>query len=263
VTNPFNELNHIRQGHHYGFWSKLEPHPKDQVTTAAAIQIPHPWTRSVNGIAFFPPGDRFGPFAGHLIGAEYTARGLIRMSLQKIGATYQGCAYPFSEVTQEQMKRDETFLGPIAVAFGPDGALYVGSMIDSGWGGGNNRGAIERVKFAGAIPFGIREVRAHAGGFDIDFTEVAEVERARDVRQYTLSCYQRIPKGGYETPDQDRTAVTVERAAPGADGRSVRLFVRPMRPGFVYDIAIGNLNANGTKPFPPIAYYTLNQVPKE
>lgn len=261
VTNPFNELNHIRPGRHYGFFSKLEPRMPGTTPTAASIQIPHPWSRSVNGIAFIPPGEQFGPFSGHIIGAEYTTRGLVRMSLQRVGDTFQGCAYPFSTATAEQTRNDETFLGPVAAAFGPDCALYVGSMIDSGWGGGNNRGTIERVRWTGSVPFGIREVRAHATGFDIDFTGPADRSRAADPKSYTIDCYQRIPKGGYETPDQDRARVTVDDAEPSGDGRSVRLTLRPLRPGFVYDIAIGSLGPDASRPFPAVAYYTLNEIP--
>lgn len=261
VTNPFNELNHIQQGHHYAFWSKLEPRPEGQVTTRPAIQIPHPWTRSVNAITFIPDNVDFGPFAGHLIGADYTTRKLVRMSLQPIGDTYQGCAYPFSVEDLKLVEEDNTFLGPISMAFGPDGALYVGSMIDSGWGGGNNRGTLERVRFRGAVPFGIREVRAHSQGFDIDFTGDVDPALAVDPSQYTLSCYQRIHQGGYATPDQDRTNVRIQRVELSKDKRSVRLYVEPLRPTFVYDIAIASIHGAREKPFPDVAYYTLNVVP--
>jgi mono/diheme cytochrome c family protein len=260
VVNPFNELNHIRPGRHYGFFNKGEP--TDGVTTTLpAIQIPHPWTRSVNGVALIPEG--FGPFAGQIVGADYTTRKLIRLSLQRVGETYQGAAYQFSREDIGLIARDETFLGPVAVAFGPDGCLYVGSMIDSGWGGGNNRGAVERVKYVGPVPFGIREVRAHAAGFTLDFTAPADAQLAASPEQYTLSCYRRIPRGGYETPDQDRTRITVERVEVSADRRSVKLFVKPLRPTFVYDIAIGAIDGRKERPFPAMAFYTLNEVPKE
>lgn len=263
VTNPFNELNHIQPGRHYAFWSKLEPRPENQETTLPAIQIPHPWTRSVNGIAFVPEGVDFGPFAGHLIGADYTTRKLVRMSLQAVGDTYQGCAYPFSLDDLKLIEGDQTFLGPISLAFGPDGALYVGSMIDSGWGGGNNRGAIERVRFKGPIPFGIREVTAHARGFDIHFTGEVDSALALDPGQYSLSCYRRIHQGGYDTPDQDRTNVQVKKVVLARDKRSVRLLVDPLKPTYVYDIAIGSLHGGKEKPFPEVAYYTLNAIPQE
>jgi mono/diheme cytochrome c family protein len=260
VVNPFNELNHIRPGRHYGFFNKGESNAGTPVTPPA-IQIPHPWTRSVNGVAIIPEG--FGPFAGQLVGADYTTRKLIRLSLQPVGDTYQGAAYPFSRDDVGLVARDETFLGPVAVTFGSDGCLYVGSLLDSGWGGGNNRGAIERVRYVGPVPFGIREVRAHTAGFTLDFTGPVDPRLGAAPDQYTLSCYRRIPRGGYETPDQDRTRVTVERVELSADRRSVKLFVKPLRPTFVYDLAIGSIHGGKVKPFPAVAYYTLNEVPKD
>ncbi len=261
VTNPFNELNHIRPGRHYGFFNKLDPMQDAPPVTLPAIQIPHPWTRSVNGVAVIPEG--FGPFAGQLVGADYTTRKLIRMSLQRVGETYQGAAYALSRDDPGLIARDETFLGPLAVAFGPDHCLYVGSLLDSGWGGGNNRGGIERVRFVGPVPFGIREVRAHSQGFNLEFTGPVDRRLAALPEQYTISCYRRIPRGGYETPDQDRTPVRVEKVEVSADRRSARLVVQPLRPTFVYDLAIGSIHGGKEKPFPAVAYYTLNEVPRE
>src|SRR5205814_5540934 len=51
--NPFNELNHVRKGAFFGFVNAIDKKNKDYVpppTTEPAINIPHPWTRSVNGI---------------------------------------------------------------------------------------------------------------------------------------------------------------------------------------------------------------------
>ncbi len=50
---PFNELNHLVAGARYGFLNKLEAKaglkpPFEE----PAVNIPHPWTRSVNGICF-------------------------------------------------------------------------------------------------------------------------------------------------------------------------------------------------------------------
>src|SRR5205823_1909150 len=50
--NPFNELNHIRPGAHFGFINTLDRGKPAPPLTPPAIDIPHPWTRSVNGICF-------------------------------------------------------------------------------------------------------------------------------------------------------------------------------------------------------------------
>lgn len=262
VTNPFNELNHLRPGRHYGFFSALEKKTSDQQVETPAIDIPHPWTGSVNGIAFVPKNESFGPFGGHLIGAEYTTRRLIRMSLQKVGETYQGCTYPFGEAGRSAIEKDETFLGPISLAFAKDGSLYVGSMIDSGWGGGNNRGAIEQVRFSGMIPFGILEVRAWSGGFDIYFTREVDDKLASNVAGYVLSRYRRVHTAGYATPDRDRAPVRITAARVSPDHRSVRLSIDDFTPGFVYDISIRKLRQESESTYPAVAFYTLNVVPE-
>ena len=51
VQNTFNELNYIQPGHRYGVPSRHEPEP-NAPANPPAVQIPHPWTRSVNGIVF-------------------------------------------------------------------------------------------------------------------------------------------------------------------------------------------------------------------
>ncbi len=103
VQNTFNEINHLVPSARYGVPALADP-PADQDAwpeRKAAIEIPHPLTRSVNGICFLDSGgDRsrsvFGPFARHGVGCEYDTRGLIRFTLQKVGDTYQGACYPFS-----------------------------------------------------------------------------------------------------------------------------------------------------------------------
>ncbi|MEO1997387.1 MAG: hypothetical protein ABGZ17_19185, partial [Planctomycetaceae bacterium] len=53
VQNTFNEINHLQQGRHYGVPSRYETR-REAPATAPALQIPHPWTRSVNGLVFLP-----------------------------------------------------------------------------------------------------------------------------------------------------------------------------------------------------------------
>ncbi len=51
--NPFNEVNHIQDGKRYGFINKLENKPDfNPPLESPAVNLPHPWTRSVNGICF-------------------------------------------------------------------------------------------------------------------------------------------------------------------------------------------------------------------
>ncbi|HQU44721.1 MAG TPA: c-type cytochrome, partial [Pirellulales bacterium] len=245
--NPFNELNHLRQGARYGFINKLEAKPGFQPPyDDPAIAIPHPWTRSVNGVCFLHTpqtaqkarGNAFGPFEGHLIGCEFDTRRLIRMSLEKIGDTYQGAAYPFSI---EPAPGEPTFEGPVVCAVSPDGDLYVGSLRDSGWGGGQNTGSIVRLRPNGAVPVGIAEVRALHDGFAIDFTAPVARGRAADASNYSVSSYRRITTPAYGGPDVDRESESIAAVELSPDGRRASLHLKRMRAGFVYEFQLRNL----------------------
>lgn len=267
--NPFNELNHVRDGKRYGFINRLEQSDDfSPELTEPAIDIPHPWTRSVNGICFLETPDglmkqrkgaRFGPFEGHLIGCEYDTRRLIRMSLQKVGDTYQGAAYPF---TYDTPVEGEPLLGPLVCQVAPDGDIYVGNIRDSGWGGSNNIGSIARMRLVEEdLPPGIAEVTGDSDGFTIRFTKAVDKDRASRKENYVLSSYRRISTPAYGGDDVDRRNESVQAVRIGDDGMSVQLGVDNLREGFVYEFRLHDLVTEDQLFFPAEAYYTLRVIP--
>lgn len=270
--NPFNELNHVRKGAFFGFVNANDKKNKDYKvppTTEPAINIPHPWTRSVNGICFlYTPRklreetgkDAFGPLEGQLVGCEYDTRRLIRMSLQKIGDTYQGCAYPLS---REPSSPEKGFLGPIVCAVSPRGELYVGSIRESGWGAGNNVGEIVKIKFEPErMPCGIAEVKAVKGGFSIDFLREVDAKKAADIASFSISSYRRISTPAYGGPDVDRRIEKVDSVELSADRRRVTVQLPELRTGgFVYEFQLKDLAPADTEFFPAEAFFTLHGVP--
>ena len=269
--NPFNELNHVVPGVRFGFINKVER--RDGFApplTPPAIDIPHPWTRSVNGICFLETpakllaekaGSRFGPFEGHLVGCEYDTRRLVRMSLQQVGKTIQGAIYPFSFDVPGQR---ETFLGPLSCAVSPRGELYVGSIRDSGWGGGNNIGSLVQMRFnAKQLVAGIAEVRAQPGGFKIVFTRPVDRQRAASLENYSLISYTRVSTPAYGGSDKERRTEKPSRVVVAADGMSVDLQLNDLRQGFVYEFRLKDLAGVEGQPFHPAeAYYTLRTIPR-
>ncbi|MCE9525972.1 MAG: c-type cytochrome [Planctomycetales bacterium] len=270
--NPFNELNHVRKGAFFGFVNAIDKKNKDYKappTTEPAINIPHPWTRSVNGICFlYTPEklkketgkDAFGPLEGQLVGCEYDTRRLIRMSLQKIGETYQGCAYPLSK---EPSSPEKGFLGPIVCAVSPRGELYVGSIRESGWGAGNNVGEIVKIKFEPEkLPCGIAEVKAVKGGFSIDFLREVDAKKGADIANYSISSYRRISTPAYGGPDVDRRIEKINSVELSQDRRRVIVQLPELRTGgFVYEIQLKSLAPGDAEFFPAEAYFTLHGVP--
>ena len=269
--NPFNELNHVRPGAFFGFINvnekkdkSFQPPPLD----SPAIDIPHPWTRSVNGICFLETPqalldrgtrDIFGPLEGQLVGCEYDTRRLIRMSLQRVGDTYQGAAYPLS---LEPSSPEKGFLGPVVCAVSPRGELYIGSIRDSGWGAGNNIGEVVQVKIVpDELPAGIAEMRVIKTGFEIDFLREVDAARAADPANYSLSSYRRESTPAYGGSDLDRRIERIDSIQVAPDRRSATIEVGKLREGFVYELQLKNFTDDGGVFYPAEAHYTLRQKP--
>ncbi|MCA9217229.1 MAG: c-type cytochrome [Planctomycetales bacterium] len=268
--NPYNELNHVRPGLRFGFINKLENGSVVNPPLAnPSINIPHPWTRSVNGICFLdtpvsePSNKResaFGPFEGHIVGCEYDTRRLVRMSVQCVGDTFQGAVYPFSYTNPGE---DNPLLGPVACAVSPRGELYIGEMRDSGWGAGNNTGEIVRLTYnAKQLPCGIAEIRAIERGFEIEFTKPIDPAKAQDPNNYGLSSATRVSTPAYGGDDRDRRRENIERieVVNTKDANLVRLYLSELRTGYVYDFHISSLATDGELFFPAEAYYSLNEL---
>lgn len=259
---PFNELNHLLPGRRYGFINKLERSTGfDPPHESPAIQIPHPWTRSVNGICFLtsPAGqNHFGAFEGHLVGCEYDTRRLIRLSLQRVGESFQGAAYPLSLPVEAGA---ESLMGPLVCAISPQGDLYVGNIRDSAWGGGANHGALVRLRAQGELPPGIAEVRAAHDGFEIDFTQPVDRDAASLPSAYAVASYRRQRTPAYGGDDQDRADHAVREVQLSADGRRASLRVDNLRAGFVYELRVRNLHPEGKRFFPAEAHYTMHEIP--
>ncbi len=268
--NPFNELNHVRPGAHFGFINAVEKERgfKPPRLDKPAIDIPHPWTRSVNGICFLDTPkalrektgkDAFGPLEGHLVGCEYDTRQLIRMTLQKVGDTYQGAAYPLS-IAPENV--EDGLLGPIVCAVSPRGELYVGNIRDSGWGAGNNVGDVVQIKIEPEkLPCGIAEVRATKDGFTLDFFRPVDRAKAADPANYLLASYRRESTPAYGGPNLDRRIEKIDSIEISPDAKRVTLRLASLRAGFLYEFQLKPL-VRGKELFHPAeAHYTLNQIP--
>lgn len=259
VQNTFNEINHLVEGGFYGVPSLYEEHP-DANVMPPAIQVPHPWTRSVNGIFFLPRANQPSAFAGHGIGCEYDNRFLVRFTLQRVGETYQGAVYPFSLPVAVDPR--EGFLGTLCGAVSPRGDIYIGSIHDSGWLGGPNIGDIVRLRPNGKLPVGIREIRSAAGEFIISFTGPIGRTAAAKRENYEISGYTRKWQGTYATPDSGRHSLEIQSVEVAADGLTVILHCARQQEGHVYDITCGKIGPPGqVSLWPTVGYYTVNRMP--
>ncbi len=261
VQNTFNELNFIQAGHRYGVPSRHETNP-DAPADAPAVQIPHPWTRSVNGIVWVPKSGSTGlaPFAGQFLACEMNNHALIRMSVQTVGDVVQGAAYAFSKPAKEGDPAN--FVGPLCIGLSPLGEIYVGGLQDGGWAGGLNVGDIVKLTSKGEVPNGIREIRVTKSGFEVEFFHPIDPDRAAESDRFKISGYTRVWKGDYATPDSGNHACEVKSATLSADKRTVALIVTGRKPGYVYDVSVGEIGAESQRVlWPSLGHYTLHRIP--
>ncbi|MBI1249439.1 c-type cytochrome [bacterium] len=272
--NPFNELNHVVPGQRYGFINAIDRKPGfAPPETPPSIAIPHPWTRSVNGICFLETPhalrqklgyDLYGPWEGDLIGCEYDTRRLVRMSLDHVGDSIQGAVYPLTTDPPEDV--EQGLLGPISCGVAPDGDIYVGNIRDAGWGGGNNVGTFTRLRPRSVhLPLGIDEVTATPTGFQIRFTDQVNSSQGILPSNYTVASYTRVSTPAYGGEDKQRQREEVASIALSGDRLTVTLTLEsPLKEGFVYEFFLDDeIGGPGKKMWPKEAHYTLRHLKVE
>lgn len=264
VQNIFNEINYLVPGRGYGVTSPHRSSP-DSPPMWAAVQLPHPWTRSVNGIFFLNPKlvkdpGVLEPFIGHGLGCEYHTMPLIRFTTQQVGNTLQGATYRFGLPHGEVSEGDS--VGALSGGVSPEGDIYIGGIQDSGWVGGHNIGDIIRLRPNGKLPLGIKVLRAGYRSFQLSFTAPIDPVAAADPENYSISAYTRVWKGGYATPDSGRHQVEVTGVKVAADHRSVVLSIDQFKQPYVYEVTCRRIGPDRETPlWPTTGYYTMVEIP--
>lgn len=272
---PTCKLMHLTEGKFYGHpaslrWTGLpesrvapRPAPRDGARLDAAretFELPAVWFpykrmgQSASGMAFDTTGGKFGPFSGQLFVGDQTTSEVLRVSLEKVEGSYQGACYPFVRGFA---------CGITRIAFTPNGSLVVG-MTSRGWPSvGSREEGLQMLTWNGTVPFEILETHARPDGFELVFTRPADPLSARDPRSYSVKSFTYLHHSRYGSDEVDRRTLEVAAAAPSADGTSVRLFVKGLREAYVHEVgAPGVRSREGIPLLHPIAFYTLNRIPR-
>ena len=250
-----NKLCHADGKRWHGFPNPERPRPEGKPTSPPAVWVPYDWAHSLNGVTFDGTGGKFGPFAGQIFIAELMFGGaIIRASLEKVGGEWQGACFPFW---------GRGLLGPLTLAFGPDGRLWVGSITEPGWMAQPDRGGLFRIDFTGEVPFEIETIRALPVGFRLVFTRKAD-RGSLSPESFTVESWRYEHTAAYGSPEYDRARSEVLASYPSVDGLSVDLQVKDLRPGRVYKVSAPGVRSAGAEPLVHASgVYTLNAVPAE
>lgn len=195
-------------------------------------------------------GGKFGPFEGQMFVGEMNHPLIMRVMLEEVNHQLQGAVIPFIEGPPLR-------LGSNRMAFAPDGSLWVGHT-DHGWLGDKG---VTRIVWSGETPLDVLTMKLTHDGFDLTFTQPVDRQVASQIGTYDFLRYFYEYSINYGAPQSDKQTVGVESVQVSEDGRSVRLKLAELKPGYVYEMNLNGLvGADGKPMVNTRVYYTLNQL---
>lgn len=261
---PACPIFHVREGQFFGHPASLrwteeyedaqripsDTAPPERERAQAAAWIPYDWSRSAGALVPDLTGGRFGPFERDLFVAEMTNGYILRAQLERVQNEYQGAVFPFRREVGSAVR----------VLFAHDGTLFAG-FTERGWGGQSPGSGIGRLRWIGVTPLEIQRVHLMQDGFELSFTlPIAGELKPEQVR---LQRYDYDWWWEYGSPIRDLAELAVERVDLSEGGRTARIRVEGLQPGFVVRAKLTGVAAqDGTPLLHDEFAYTVNQLPE-
>ncbi len=218
-----------------------------------AVWIPHTIMGISTSDILEATDNSFGPYKGHYFVGDQGHALINRVVMEKVNGQYQGVVFPF---------RRGFASGVLRMAWGENGAMYVG-MTDRGWASTGERGyGLQRLEWNGSVPFEMRNITAQPDGFEIEFTKPVNKELASNPALYGVTSFTYMYRYDYGSPIIRQEASPVRGLKVSDDGYRVRLVVDNMREKYVHEIKLGAIRSTDDIPLLHDAgYYTLNYIP--
>lgn len=260
-TSP---LYHVEKGKFYGHppslawtenWEGGRPMDKgvaflDSLRTKASVLFPH------NIIANSPTEpiairtDQFGPFKGQLLVGEMNHQRIVRVMMEEIGGKLQGASVSF--IDGGDLRK-----GNNRLAFGPDGALWVGQNA-SGWAGSSG---IQKIKFTGKMPVDVQHINLTENGFKLKFTTPMDKVALENADNYSIRSYFYAYHSKYGSDQMDVKEIGIKGIEVSKDDKEVFIDLSPMEKNRVYEIRLNDFqSAAGDPLFNNLICYTINEL---
>lgn len=266
-----SKLYHVEEGKFYGHPASLVWRPGfpdidpltlpvqtlDSLRTVESIAFPHEvMAHSPTQLVFDNTGGKFGPFAGQLFVGDMDFAHLIRVLPDEVDGQIQGACIPF--FSKAGSNDVALRIGNNRLAFAPDGSLYLG-QTDHGWLGARG---IQRIRYKTGTPFDVMNIKLTPTGFTLTFTRPVDEKTAHELANYQIRSYYYEYHQAYGSPQMDSRAVAVTGVQLSSDRRTVSLTVPDLTPKRIYELTLGNLQAdNGQKKLMNhLICYTLNRL---
>lgn len=250
--SPGNKFIHVQKGAFHGMRWVLPDSIKDLPETPPAIWLPQD---EIANSPSEPTMARDGPYEGQMLYGDVSHGGIKRVYLEKIGGTYQGVVFRFTQGLNAGVSR---------LRWGPDEALYIGQAgMVGGWSWKGKRSGLQRIQYNGASTFEMLEVRARKDGFEIEFTEALAEDLGNTASDYEIQQWWYKPTASYGGPKMDLAYLKASDVRLSDDRKTVYLSISGLKPGNVVYFKLNHQlkSKQGNELWSGEAWYTLNQIP--
>jgi len=251
---PVSKLLRLERGAFYGNRSALGDAFIAIAPTPPVVWLPQ---GEIGNSPSQPAPLEDGPYAGQMIHGEVTHGGVKRVFVEEVDGVAQGAVFRFIQGLEAGINR---------LAWGPDGALYVGGIGSTGnWGQtGKQRFGLQRLTYNDAETFELLAVRARTNGFELEFTEPLAHGSGWEPEDYFVESWTYKATASYGGPKIDKRAEEVLSASVQPQGRRVFLELPGMEAGRVYHVKLFDAvaSASGRPLWTTESWYTLNVVPR-
>ncbi|RYG33380.1 DUF1080 domain-containing protein [bacterium] len=251
---PASKIMEMKEGVFYG------SHAVDPVGTKNLKEFPP--------VVWLPQGEignspsqpaplELGPYKGQMIHGDVTYGGLQRVFTEVVDGQRQGVVFRMTQGLEAGVNR----LRP-----GPDGALYIGGIGDTGnWGQeGKQRYGLQKLTFNGKSTFEPLAIRAKTNGFEIELTEALAPGQGEEAADYDSMSWRYVPTDEYGGPKVDEMREEVRSVTVSPDRKRVFLEMAGVKPGRVvwFRLSPSLISSTGKMLWSTEGWYTLNKIPK-
>lgn len=251
---PASKIVHLQEGAFYGSRSV-----DFEGTANLEVTQPVVWLTQdeIGNSPSEPTYINVGPYKGQLIHGEVTHGGIKRNFVEKVNGQYQGAVFRFIQGLEAGVNR---------LAWGPDGALYVGGVGSTGnWvDPGKFWYGLQRLEYNGKTAFEMLSVSARSNGMEITFTEpIAKGESISKESFEVLQWYFK-PTADYGGPKLGEENLNIKSVHLSDDRKKVFLELEGMKPEHVVYVRIARafMSEEDQSLWTTEAWYTLNAIPE-
>lgn len=251
---PSCKLVHVQKGNWFGSRSVDFEGTANLTETKPVIWMPQDEIGNSPGT---PKIINDGPYKGQMIYGEVTHGGIKRVFVEKINGAYQGCLFRFIQGTEAGVNR---------MAWGPDGALYIGGIGSTGnWRqDGKLWYGLQRLKYNEKSTFEMLAVRAKTNGLEIEFTEPLAPSDGWDPADYNVERFWYKPTAEYGGPKMDLQKMKLKSVSVSEDRKKVFLEMDGLKENHVFHIKLGKYFVSDLSHelWSTEAWYTMNNIPQ-